>query len=204
VRLRNWIYQTKIFQADERMLLGAILAAFFFQISESGANAAKVEKAEAPKETSLANEKRCRWSEHESRLTSFASKIRSLENEISDLIDHKKSIDNPEKVSLITQQISFKHKDLAKVVRDYEEERLHVRFQHPDREREEDRQYKAVRLKSLSEIEEAFGLDGRLDRIRQQVRVVFPVKTAEPASQVRAPASSIEEEDIPERIHLVK
>ncbi len=167
------------------------------------ASAPKAEKAEKPK-PAMHTEKKCRWTEHESRLTSFATKIRSLEKEISDLIEHKKSLDNPEQVRLVTQQISFKYSDLSKVIRDYEEERLHVRFQHPDRDREEERRYQAVRLKSLEEIEDAFGLDGRLDRLRQQVKIVYPIAVPQPLIQIRAPASVQEDEDMPERIHLVK
>ncbi|MBN8539023.1 MAG: hypothetical protein J0L82_01450 [Deltaproteobacteria bacterium] len=147
----------------------------------------------------------CRWTEHESRLTSFTAKIRSLEKEISDLIVHKKTLESTERVRLVTQQISFKHSDLAKVIRDYESERLHVRFQHPDRDLEGERQYMAVKLKSLDEIADAFGLDGRLDRIRRHVGVVFPAEKTDTAPAVRLPAAiSDEEDDSPEIIRLVK
>lgn len=147
----------------------------------------------------------CRWSEHESRLTSLTAKIRSLEKEISDLIAYKKTIESTERVRLVTQQISFKHSDLAKVIRDYESERLHVRFQHPDRDLEGERQYMAVKLKSLDEIADTFGLDGRLDRIRRHVEVVFPVEKPGAAPAVRLPAAiNDEEDDAPEQIRLVK
>jgi len=147
----------------------------------------------------------CRWSEHESRLTSFTAKIRSLEKEISDLIVYKKTLESTERVRLVTQQISFKHSDLAKAIKEYESERLHVRFQHPDRDLEGDRQYLAVKLKSLDEIEDSFGLDGRLDRIRRHVGVVFPVTKPEITPADRHPAAvSGEEDDAPEQIRLVK
>ena len=147
----------------------------------------------------------CRWTEHESRLTSFTNKIRSLEREISDLIAHKKTLESSERVRLVTQQISYKHSDLAKAIRDYESERLHVRFQHPDRDLEGERQYMAVKLKSLDEIADSFGLDGRLDRIRRHVEVVFPSKKTEVAPAVRLPAAISDEEDgAPEQIRLVK
>lgn len=147
----------------------------------------------------------CRWIEHESRLTSYTAKIRSLEKEISDLISYKKTLENTERVRLVTQQISFKHSDLAKVIRDYEAERLHVRFQHPDRDLEGDRQYMALKLKTLDEIEDSFGLDGRLDRIRRHVGIVFPAEKTEAAETKRKPASvNVEDEELPEQIRLVK
>jgi hypothetical protein len=147
----------------------------------------------------------CRWTEHESRLTSLTAKIRSLEKEISELIVHKQTLESTERVRLVTQQISYKHSDLAKVIRDYESERLHVRFQHPDRDLEGERQYMAVKLKSLDEIADAFGLDGRLDRIRRHVEVVFPAVKEEAPAASRAPAAiSDEEDETPEQIKLVK
>lgn len=149
----------------------------------------------------------CRWSEHESRLTSYMARIRSFEKEISDMIESKHHIENSEKVKLLTQQISFKHQDLAKVIKDYEAERLHVRFQHPDRELEENRRYSMQHLKSLDEIEAAFGIDGRLDRIRKQIGVVFPVTAPTDKMTVRQPASQAppeSDDDMPRGIKLVK
>jgi hypothetical protein len=158
---------------------------------------------EAPKKVKSGH----RWSEHESRLTSYMAKIRTLEKEISDMIESKHHIESSERVRILTQQIAFKHADLAKVVRDYEAERLHVRFQHPDRDQELEREYSAHRLKSIDEMETAFGLDGRLDRIRRQVGIVFPVSDPNAADRLRQPASvepKEEESDMPESIHLVK
>lgn len=203
MRLRSLISRNQILRREfHRLATSAIgMAVIVGAAGEASASAAKAEK---PKAAPVYAAKKCRWTEHESRLTSFATKIRSLEKEISDLIEHKKSLENPEKVRLVTQQISFKHGDLSKAIRDYEEERLHVRFQHPDRDQEEERRYQAVRLKSLEEIEEAFGLDGRLDRLRQQVKIVYPIAVPEGPVQIRTPASVIEDEEKPERIRLVK
>jgi hypothetical protein len=92
------------------------------------------------------------------------------------------------------------------VIRDYEEERLHVRFQHPDRDVEIARRYSAQRLKSVDEIGQAFGLDGRLDRIRGQVVVVFPVAEKDKPVEIRKPASvkAEDDDDVPTGLHLSK
>ena len=177
--------------------------------SKSEKKDAGEESAKAAEPALLAKERpTCRWSEHESRLTSYMARIRSLEKEISDMIASKHHIENSEKVKLLTQQISFKHQDLAKVVKDYENERLHVRFQHPDRALEGSRQYSAIHTKSLDEIEMAFGLDGRLDRIRKQIGIVFPVETPKNGKELRKPANAEiapeSDDDMPRGIKLVK
>ena len=163
--------------------------------------------AEAAKEDKNAP-KACRYSEHESRLTSLTARIRSFEKEISDMIDAKKHVEHAEKIRELTQQITFKHLDLAKAVREYESERLHMRFQHPDRDMEGAREYPRQTLKSLKDLEQAFGLDGRLDRIKNHVGVVFP--SQDPGEKVpehgsRGIASELDDDDRPpERIRLSK
>ena len=61
------------------------------------------------------------------------------------------------------------------LVKEYEEERLHVRFKHPDRNDTVERQYARYRLKSLQEMEKETGLDGRLSRIKARVMATFPL-----------------------------
>lgn len=176
---------------------------------EKPAEAAKEggEHGAAPKEDKNAP-KTCRYSEHESRLTSLTARIRSFEKEISDMIDAKKHLEHAEKVHELTQQITFKHLDLAKAVREYESERLHMRFQHPDRDMEGAREYPRQTLKSLKDLEQAFGLDGRLDRIKNHVGVVFP--SQDPGEKLsehgaRGIASEPDDDDRPpERIRLSK
>lgn len=163
--------------------------------------------AEAAKEDKNAP-KACRYSEHESRLTSLTARIRSFEKEISDMIDAKKHLEHAEKIRDLTQQITFKHLDLAKAVREYESERLHMRFQHPDRDMEGTREYPRQTLKSLKDLEQAFGLDGRLDRIKNHVGVVFPSQDPgekESEHGARGIASEPDDDDRPlERIRLSK
>lgn len=189
--------------------LAIIVAATVSEANEGGGEKA-AEAAGAAKSggsPSMHFKPACKYSDHEARLQSYTAKIRGIEKEIADMIHSKHHTENSEKVKMLTQQISFRHSDLAKAVRDYEEERLHVRFQHPDRDMDANRQYSAHPLKSLEEIEAAFGLDGRLDRIRKQVGVVFPIAQPEKPISTRQPASmkqSDEDDDMPGTIHLVK
>ncbi len=168
--------------------------------AEKPAEAAKEEK-NAPKT--------CRFSDHESRLTAFTARIRSFEKEISDMIEAKKKVDQAEAVRQLTQQITFKHLDLGRAIKEYESERLHMRFEHPDRDVEGNREYPRQALKSLKDLEQAFGLDGRLDRIKNQVGVVFPSRTpgeTSPEHGMRGIASEAadDEDRPPDRIRLSK
>lgn len=173
-----------------------------------GAEAGKPEagKAEAGKaEVRVeADGKSCRYSEHESRLTSLTAKIRSYEGEITELIEAKHHVENSERVRQVTQQITFKHDDLRRAIHEYETLRLHVRFQHPDRGSEDRREYPRQRLKSIEELDRVFGLDGRLDRIKTAIGKVFPIPTEESAKATRGVASENSDDDKIERILLKK
>ena len=213
MQLRKSTPPRKTFRPRNGSLKFALHALFAIAIIAASAASEAAEHEAAPEAESgkAAPAKKAnsghRWSEHESHLTSFMARIRTLEKEISDMIESKHHVENSEKVRLLTQQIAFKHSDLAKVVKDYEAERLHVRFQHPDRDQELEREYSAHHLKSIDEIETAFGIDGRLDRVKRQVGVVFPVVDPNAEAKLRQPASVVplkEESDMPESIHLVK
>lgn len=208
MQLLKSIPLTKSFKRLNDVVGIVFVIAILSHASVAQANEHGAAPAEGAAPSAVKEKPACRYTEHESRLTSYMTKIRGFEKEIADMIHEKHHIENSEKVKLLTQQIAFKHSDLAKVVRDYESERLHVRFQHPDRDMEGDRKYTALKLKSLDEIEAAFGLDGRLDRVRKQVGIVFPAAPSEKASNKRHPASvnahADDDDDVPKNIHLVK
>lgn len=141
------------------------------------------------------SEPTCKWSEHEAKMLASQTKARSLQDELAGLIASKKKATSLDDVKVITTQIQYKYEDLRKTIAQYEEERTHSRFAHPERALPAERSYPAQKLMSLDEIESAFGLDGRLDRIRAQVRTVYPAKgSAERSSaeQKRQPASHSE------------
>lgn len=153
------------------------------------------------------------WNEHVAHLNALSSKLSNGEHEIKELLEHKHATDDPEQVREIVREIADKHKELEEVSRDYEKERLHVRFQHPERADTEERKYERYKLKTLAEMENEIGMDGRLDRVKARVLATFPIpqpekpKTPEGLKEDshRHPASTNEEdEELPGRIHLVK
>lgn len=151
---------------------------------------------------------KCRIMDHNALMSSLRSKIGSLEREIHDQMHaFEKAKHQPDQTHEQSKLIALKYKDLQRMVREHRDLELHIRFQHPDRYEESQRKYQTVRLKSLEEIRTSFGIDGRLDRIKKQVEVVLPYPKEESPNR-RVPASikapRPDEEDLPERIHLVK
>lgn len=175
--------------------------------SEPAPAASAEGKAATPSAAPIAAPK-CRIMDHMALMSSLRSKIGSMEREIHDQMkSFEKAKHQPDQTHEHSKLIALKYKDLQRMVREHRELELHIRFRHPDRHDESIRQYQAVRLKTLEEIRTSFGIDGRLDRIKKQVEVVLPVPKQESPAQ-RAPASVAaprpDEEELPERIHLIK
>lgn len=149
------------------------------------------------------------WNIHTSNLSSKANQIKNLELSINELIARKKTTTNADELKLILADLTARHRELEQVSKDYESERLHVRFKHPDRNEDAERTYVRHQMKSLREMENAYGLDGRLDKIKAQVLSTFPLAEAQaqpkPQPKIfrpRKPASTSLPEA--ERIRLVK
>jgi DNA repair exonuclease SbcCD ATPase subunit len=147
--------------------------------------------------------------EHEAKLNGQKKQIEGLEGEIRELIQHKQHEHDAKQVQELIKEIANKHKELEKVSQEYEEVRLHVRFHHPDRNETVERKYLRYKFKSLKEMEDEFGIDGRLDRIKTRVSQTFPapkpeLKKNEPhaGAGLRKPAS--EDEEGFEAVKLVK
>jgi hypothetical protein len=150
------------------------------------------------------------WAEHSSHLAMLNKLMETNENEIKALIDHKRHTTDSKHISELIKQIDEHHKALVKAAKDYEEERQHVRFQHPEKNDQLDRTYVRHDVKSVEDIENELGLDARLDRVKARALMMFPLpqkekKVAMPVTiYSRKPASDISDEDRPEKIHLVK
>jgi hypothetical protein len=151
------------------------------------------------------------WNEHTSQLSQKARQLEMAEHEMHGLIEQKRHTDDPEQVGEIMRAIAERHRALEKKAKEYEEERQHVRFEHPERNDQLERKYVRHEVKSVEEMESTMGVDARLDRVRALVTFKFPVPEKkvtieEKNFRTRLPASKkeIAEEDAPEKIRLVK
>lgn len=148
------------------------------------------------------------WAEHAGRLGALQKQMETYESEIKDLIDHKRHANDQKVVKEIVRQIGERHKTLVETAKTYEDMRQHIRFQHPDKNAANDRQYVRYNVKSIEQLENEIGLDGRLDRIKARVLATFPVPEHEQEKKAEAksrkPASEDQDEDTPDKVMLRK
>jgi hypothetical protein len=145
------------------------------------------------------------WTEHSIRLGQLKVQIETAEKEIQELIEEKQHTKDEEHIFAIMHRISEHHKAIEKYAHTYEEERQHVRFEHPEKNDQIDRVYKRQRAKSVDQLESEIGIEVRLDRVRDRVLAKFPipedkkVSAARQKFRTRLPASS--SEIAPEEMH---
>lgn len=139
------------------------------------------------------------WAQHKDRLPALAHKLQENESAIRHLLEEKKHADDPAEIHEVMRSLIEKHKALAQATKEYEEERLHVRFKHPDLASVVERRYKHYKLKSIEEIGNSAGIEGRLDRLKAKVVSVFPMPIEAKSvtdEHGRVPASTVEAEDL--------
>lgn len=182
-------------------------------IANDGAQAepqheAKEEKSEehgkekAESKTALAP-----WVEVENKVTELNSKIKSKQRSIQELIESKNKLPgNSPHLKELVKDLVKEHKELQGLVEEYHKKVALLKYRFPERNAQTDRSYKRLEVKSLDEMEQALGVDGKLNRnlkrMRGQFRLQGVVEVGVVAPSAREPASvkkerepSIEEAD---------
>jgi hypothetical protein len=118
------------------------------------------------------------WDKHTVSLRASVGKIRAKESEIAQLIEVKKNVTDQQQMSEILVKITKEHKELVKFYDEFEKEKQHIRFEHPEEGAKLDRQYRSQKLKSVADFEFEGGIDGRLTELKEKVKK----KYGEPAN----------------------
>jgi hypothetical protein len=123
------------------------------------------------------------WELHSAGLKATVGKIRSKENSIAELIQLKKVTTDQAKMSELLTKLTVEHKELSGLYHDFETEKQHIRFEHPEEGPKVDRQYRPLKLKTLDEFEAEGGIDGKLSELKNKVKK----KYGEPVSDKPVP-----------------
>jgi hypothetical protein len=148
------------------------------------------------------------WDTHSVSLRASIGKIRVQESRIAELIQKKKTVTTPDEMGHVLANITKEHKELTRFYEDFEKERQHIRFEHPEEGAKTERQYRAYRLKSVHEMEAEGGIDGKLNDLKSKVKQHYgePISakpTAPPEKKITAEKSAQEEKE-KKRIKLSK
>lgn len=152
-------------------------------------------------------ESKAPWVEIETKITELNAKIKSKQESILKLIEEKNHLpNNSPQLTATVKEIVKEHKELTGLVEEYEKKLTLLKYRFPERNAKARKPYERIEVKSIDEMEQSLGIDGKLNRNLRRMRsqfkskekiVVAPEeKTKEaPPSPPAKSAPSIEEAD---------
>lgn len=142
---------------------------------------------------------------HKQNLQNMVVSISDIEGEIKKLIHHKRSEHDREAQKKVMKEIEENHKKLLEAYKKYNEEVNHVKFRHPEQGDDGERTYTVLKPRTLEQIENDVGLEGKLDRIKRKMEAQYNQAPTPPKTQKEELAEKKKvEEKPPERIILRK
>jgi len=130
---------------------------------EEGKGEGKGEKKELPE-----------WVEIQTQISTLDSRIIQKKETIAHLIEEKQHLagDNPHVKEIIDDMVS-NYKEMRKLQEDFEKKMIIYKFRYPERGAKEDRKYGPIEIKSLEQMEQELGLEGRLNRNIKKMRTQY-------------------------------
>lgn len=118
---------------------------------------------------------------HSGALKGWGARIQNKEAELKRLIDEKQKIKDQKLVKEKLDQIVATYNELLKLEKEYEEERSHVRFEHPEKGEELIKKYHPYRALTMEEYENEVGVDSKLTGIKSKVAKVYSKTAVKPS-----------------------
>ncbi len=156
------------------------------------------------------------WDAHEVSLKASVEKIRTKEKDIAEKVKHKNHIkkDDPHMKQAL-EELTKEYKELQALYKEFEDEKQHVRFEHPDQGQKMERKYMRYKVKTLEDFENEGGIDGKLSRLKAKAMKKFGAKPSDmkspegPSAEEQklldeAAEAAKEEEKNGKRIKMVK
>jgi len=127
------------------------------------------------------------WVSVETKIQELSAKAKNKEALIQKMIEEKRSMkDGSSELRNKITELVREHKDLEKMTKDLQQQVNLLKYRFPERYSRTDRKYDRLQVKTLEEMEQALGVDGKLSRnmhrFRTQYQVPPPVDQRSPAS----------------------
>lgn len=108
--------------------------------------------------------------ELQAKVQSLQAKIKSKEESINKLIQEKNHSKDAERVKEIIAEMVSEHKELSKMVVEYEQNRSLLRYRYPEKGYTGTRAYERMEVKPLDQMENQMSIEAKLKRNMRSVR----------------------------------
>jgi chromosome segregation ATPase len=135
------------------------------------------------------------WVELENKITELNARINSKNRNLQELIQSKNQMpNNSPQLRTVVKDLIREHKELQALVDDYQKKVTMLKYRFPERNARDNRTYQRIEVRSLEEMEQALGVDGKLNRNLQRMRGQFRQQAEAPMPEKnkaeRKPAAS--------------
>ncbi|MGZ5279917.1 MAG: hypothetical protein ACXWC9_08245 [Pseudobdellovibrionaceae bacterium] len=133
------------------------------------------------------------WLEVENKIQELYSKIKSKEELVLHLLEEKDHLpNNSPQLQQTVRDIVLAHKELRRLVEDYQKNLSILKYRFPERNAKHERNYQRFEVKSIDDMEQALGIDGKLSRNMKKMRGQYGVEAVpEPASYKKPSPASV-------------
>lgn len=104
------------------------------------------------------------------RVQGLEAKVQSGKAEIEKLILEKQHTTDQTKVNEIIKTMLTLHKDLAKNLKEYDQQRALLKYRYPEKGQTTKREYERIELKSIEDMESQMSLGATIKRTMKKVR----------------------------------
>ncbi len=155
------------------------------EVSEAGkaSDAPKESEAKGGTKSTLPG-----WVELENKIQETQSKMRSKQGNINSLIVEKNRLaNNTSELKNIIKEIVKEHAELRKLSEEYDKNINLLKYRFPERNAKADRTYDRVEVKSIDEMEQSLGVDGKLNRNLKRMRSHYHLPAPAPPKEHAKP-----------------
>ncbi len=169
-----------MFQRSEWIILFLLTLALNARSNEAppehGAAPATEEKSKIPLEDKQQQDRTKEWMDVVSSLSSQKAKIKSKEDTIKEIIQHKHHAKNKAQAEGLVSELLKEHKELTKLMEEYNTNAQLLKYRYPDVGITEKRKYEKLEVKSLDEFEQGQTIEGQLKKTVTKLKTHYGVK----------------------------
>ena len=161
-----------MFMVKILLLVSLSFTGFFSHGAEEGGGEKKVEKSEGKEGDKGGNNPE--WLDLENKLSELSTKIKAKKENMEKLFEEKNKLpsDSPQVKPLIADIVRH-HKELTALAEQYEKKQNLFLYRFPERGTKGVRHYDRIEIKSVEEMEDQMGLDGKLSRNVKKMRAKY-------------------------------
>lgn len=120
------------------------------------------------------------WIPLEAKITELSARVKSKEESLAKLLEEKNHLPaNSPHVKPLLNQILKEHEELQKLAEDHKKNVNQLNYRFPERNAKANRTYDRIEVKSLEQMEQSLGLDGKLDRNMNKMRTQYGTSKAD-------------------------